>query len=257
MTIPVLVVDRHFWEASALFNPNAFPDRAKPEASLCGDRLAILTHSVEVLKADPGLSRGQLLNQVRNDPAWAGFKPDPEKPAVLIFHNLSFATGLYSALIMLKSLLDLYARLVRRLLVPKADMFGFASGEYKGRKNLAGGKFLRWLEKSTPASFARRDELVATFLRHLDEWLDQAVEYRDHIVHDGFVPGVTEMMAPLDKTPQALTENDLILPKMPDQTEVTVYCDLLVKNTRDLIFETLSFLPDIDFSMLSHGQPKR
>lgn len=254
--ISIVVVDPHFWNASALFNPNAFPERAKAEAALCGDRLAILAHSVDVLKREPGLDRARLLTQVRNNPAWAGFKPDAAKPAQLSFHDLSFMTGLYSALIMLKSLLDLYARLVRTLLVPKADVFGFSSGEYKGRKNLAGGKFLRWLDHSTPTSFSNRDEFVAIFLQHLDEWLDQAVHYRDRIVHDGFLPGVSEVTAPLNKTLDALAEGDVRLPTMPDGTEVTTYCDSLVSRTEDLIFETLSFLPDIDFSKLLHGQRK-
>jgi hypothetical protein len=171
-----------------------------------------------------------------------------------VFHNLSFATALNSALVILKSLLDLYARLIGKLLVPNGEVFGFNSADFRGRKKLAGGRFLNWVERSTPASFSARDEFVGVFLRHLSEWLDRAVEYRDNVVHDGVIPGLTEVTAALDKPIESLTEADLRLPRMPDGTDVTVYCDALVTRTRDLLFETLSFLPDMDFSLLLHGQ---
>src|SRR3972149_3906466 len=111
MTISVVMVDPHFWRAAALFNPGAFPENSRDDALRCGDRLAILAHSVEIVMNEPGLNRSRLLDQIRADPAFKDFKPRADKPAVLIFHNLQFVSGLYSALIALKSLLDLYARL--------------------------------------------------------------------------------------------------------------------------------------------------
>jgi hypothetical protein len=71
------------------------------------------------------------------------------------------------------------------------------------------------------------------------------------------VPGVTEVTASLEKHIGALTESDLVLPKMPDGMEVTGYCDLLVSRTQTLIFDSLSFLPEIDFSLLLHGHRNR
>ena len=250
MTISVMIVDPHFWKAAALFNPNAFPETVRGHAATCGDRLAILTHSVEIVMNEPGLNRSRLLEQIRADPGFKGFKPQQDKPAILVFHNLHFVSGLYSALIALKSLLDLYSRLVAGLLVPKATVFGFSSGQYEGR-NISGGKFLRWIERSAPTTFENREILVSVFLGHINRWVDEAVSYRDAVVHDGFIRGLREVMVPLDKTLTELNAGDLLLPMMPDGTAVTEYCDRLVAQTRTLMAETLPLLPSIDTGQLA------
>lgn len=254
MTTPLIMVDTHFWSASALFNANAFSGHIRDDATTCGDRLAILTHSVDLVLREPGLDRPRLLDDIRRHPSFAGFKPQTDKPTILVFHNLSFVSGMYSALIALKSLLDLYARLIARLLVPKASVFGFNSAAYEGR-SISGGKFLRWLEGSTPSSFGHRDELVSILLSHVDAWLHEAITYRDAVVHDGFIRGMTEVMVPLDKELDQLRESDLTLPMMPDGIAVTEYCEKLVRQTRSLITDTLVLMPGIDFKLLSLSRP--
>ena len=238
MTVPIIMVDHHFWEASALFNPNAFPSRIRPEARTCGDRLAILTHSVEIVLSEPGLNRGRLLEQIRTHPSFVGFTPRADKPAVLVFHNLNFLSGLYSALVALKSLLDLYARLIAHLLVPKASVFGFNKAPYKGRK-ISGGRFLNWVERSAPTSFRNRDVLISLLLSHIDQWIDTAIGYRDAVVHDGFIRGMTEAMVPLDRESRQLSDREVLLPLMPNQMPVSEYCEHLVSFTRALLAETL------------------
>ena len=250
MTISIYMVDPHFGQASRLFNPNAFPVRVKADASLCGDRLAILTHSVEVVLNEPGLDRGRLLDQIKMEPSFAGFQPNPEKPAVLVFHNLSFLSGLYSTLIALKSLVDFYSRLIARLLVPTASVFGFSRGVY-GNRQISGGKLLRWIEASAPKSFGNRDILVSALLAHIDQWVGKAVSYRDSVVHYGSIKGMTEVVAPLDREPHQLRQSDLVLPMMPDGIPVTDYCEYLVNSCRSLLSETLLLMPEIDFQLLS------
>jgi hypothetical protein len=250
MPISVVMVDPHFWEASALFNPNAFPPHAKADASVCGDRLAILTHSVELVLREPGLNPSLMLQQLRENPAFSGFKPPPNKPSVIIFHNLNFLSGVYAALVSTKSLLDVYSRLIAKLLVPSASVFGFNSGRYDGR-NLAGGKFLRWIERSAPKAFGKRDELVCALLRHVDDWIDHAVTYRDAIVHDGFIPGMCEAMIPFSDQVENLRQDDIMLPMMPNGQRVTDYCSALVRQVRSLTTETLTLLPSVDFKLLS------
>ncbi len=177
MPIPIIVVDRHFAAASALFNPNGFPDRVKGQAALCGDRLAILAHSVDVVMREPTLDRSRWLREILENRAFDGFSPMPDKPAVLVLHNLGFVSGLYSALIASKSFLDLYARLIAGLLVPSATVFGFSRGTFRDRK-MAGGKFLKWLDGSAPKSFGNCEQLLTTLSRHIDGWAEEAVAYR-------------------------------------------------------------------------------
>jgi hypothetical protein len=250
MVIPVIMVDDNFKKASALFNANAFPDRAKIDATVCGDRLAILIHSVHIVLNEPGLDRKRLLKTILDNRAFAGFAPQMDKPAILIFHNLNFVSGLYSTLIALKSLLDFYSRLIGHLIVPSTNLFGFNKDNYKSRK-IAGGRFLKWIESSTPSSFTNRDELIAVVLIHIDEWLNTAIRYRDEVVHEGFIEGLQEVMLPLDKKLNEIRDIDLILPLMPDGTAVKDYCEWLLKRTQSLIKETLILMPEINFTLLS------
>ncbi|MEE8584472.1 MAG: hypothetical protein V3T83_06420, partial [Acidobacteriota bacterium] len=148
MTIPINLVDQHFWKASTLFNANAFPPHVKSDARKCGDRFAILTHSVDLVLQEPGLERRRLLEEIRTHPGFVGFDPGLDKTAIVVFHNLYFVSGVYSALMAVKSLLDLYAQLIARLLVPGASV-QFNKGTYKkeDRRRYSGGKFLNWIEE--------------------------------------------------------------------------------------------------------------
>lgn len=250
MAIQIIVVDRHFAAASALFNPNGFPERVKGEAALCGDRLAILAHSVEIVMREPALDRSRLFREIRENRAFDGFSPRPDKPVVLVLHNPGFVSGLYSVLIASKSFLDLYARLIAGLLVPSSTVFGFNRGTFRGRK-IAGGKFLKWLDGSAPKSFGRREQLLATLLRHIDDWAEQAIAFRDAVVHAGTIVGLIEAHVPLSKELIELREADVVLPLMPTGEAVHDYCSRLLRSVRTAASETLSLLPDLDLGLLS------
>lgn len=199
---------------------------------------------------EPALDKSRLLREIRENEAFDGFFPTPEKPCVLVLHNLSFVSGLYSTLIGVKSFLDLYARLAAKLLVPSANVFGFNQGTYKGRK-VAGGRFLQWLDCSTPHSFEGREELLDVLLRHIDLWAGQAVDYRDAVVHRGAIDGITEAFVPLEKALGEVQESDVVLPRMPDGEPVSDYCWRLLCSVREAASETLRLLPDVDIGLLS------
>lgn len=252
MSIPIIVVDRHFAEGMALFNPNAFPGHVKTDALLCGDQLAILAHSVEIVMREPALDRSRLVQEIRENKAFDSYSPRPDTPSVLILHNLNFVGGLNSALIAVKSFLDLYSKLVAKLLVPSASLFGFNKGPYKGRK-LAGGRLLNWIEGSAPQSFERRDELITVLLRHIDLWVGQAVEYRDAAVHHGAIPRIEEAYVALDRPLDQIEESDVVLPRMPDGEPVSAYCETLLRHASEVAAETLRLLPHVDLALLSLG----
>jgi hypothetical protein len=250
VTISIFVVDRHFVEGTTLFNPNAFPGHVKAEALACGDRLAILAHSVGILMREPVLDRSRLVREIRENKAFEGYSPRPDKPSVLILHNLNFVVGLNSALVAMKSFLDLYARLVAKLLVPSANLFGFNKASFKGQR-LAGGRLLNWIEDSAPQSFEHRDELVAVLSRHIDRWVGQAVEYRDAAVHHGAIPGITEAYVPLNKAIDQIDESDVVLPRMPDGEPVSTYGETLLRHVREIAAETLRLMPGVDLALLA------
>ncbi|MDP2858954.1 MAG: hypothetical protein Q8P50_13400 [Bacillota bacterium] len=248
MTISVIFVDRHFWAASSLLNANAFPGSVRSTVTACADQLAVLFHSVENVLRQPGLNRSNLLAQARSDPAaFAGFKPAPD--LVLVLHNLDFLSGLYATLITAKSFLDVYARLVARVLVSTASLSGFGKAIYEGQK-MPGGKLLNWVKRSAPRTFDRSDDLCRVLVGHVNEWAGQAVAYRDAVVHDGYLAGLQEAWAPLIKHPDELLETEISLPTMPDGQGVVDYCRNLETFTRRLLAETLVLLPGVNLALL-------
>jgi hypothetical protein len=248
--IPVFMVDPNFWRASGLFNPNAFSPQVKRDVEICCDQYAILLHSVQIVCDEPGLDATSRLQQLRSNGAFKGFKPLSDKPIIITFHNLDFLGGVYATLISMKSLLDCYSRLISRLLVSSTSVFGFTKGVYRGRK-ISGGKFLNWIEHSAPEGFEKRNELVDVLLRHVDDWIGNAVSYRDAAIHSGFINGMQEVRIPVIDYFDKLQEKDILMPTMPDGVLVKEYCIKLAENARCLIAETLVLLPDVDVKLLS------
>jgi hypothetical protein len=146
-------------------------------------------------------------------------------------------------------MMDLYSRLISRLLVPTATLFGFNKGQFGGRK-LSGGRLLSWIEQSAPKSFENGQRLVSILLQHLDAWLQETIELRDAVTHDGGIPGLVEATVSLDRKPQEIGEGDITLPAMPSGEAVTDYGTRLVDNVRILISETLPLLPDVNVGLL-------
>jgi len=81
--------------------------------------------------------------------------------------------------------------------------------------------------------------------------VNEAVAYRDAVVHSGSIRDLREAMVPLEKELLELKAADVSLPMMPDGTSVTDYCQRLVSNTRALIAETLPLIPGIDLAQLA------
>lgn len=88
-------------------------------------------------------------------------------------------------------------------------------------------------------------------IKHIDEWLDTAITYRDDVVHAGAIEGLREGMLPLDKEIQQVRESDIILPTMPNGTAVIEYCEQLAIYAHSFIRETLLLMPDVDLNLLS------
>ena len=125
LAIPIAIVGQHVADSLALPNPYASPPEARQQVAGCADQLAIMCHSVEIVVCEPGLNPAGLLREIKSSGASTGLVPRTDKSAIALFHNLAFLSGLGAALVTLKSLLDLYARVIGSLLVPSATVFGF------------------------------------------------------------------------------------------------------------------------------------
>jgi len=59
------------------------------------------------------------------------------------------------------------------------------------------------------------------------------------------------MCIPLIRRLSEVTEDDIILPQMPNGVDVVTYCKETRNNLSQFIRETLVLLPDIDFDLVS------
>ena len=102
--IPILFVGPENWQASHVFNSNAFPVHAKNFVPPCMDCLSMLTFSVNQVELDINRDRNQFPDMIRGNRAFDGFTPDPNKPCVAVYHNAKFlvACGFTSCLVLRK-----------------------------------------------------------------------------------------------------------------------------------------------------------
>lgn len=248
--IPIFLIGPENWEASHVFNPNAFPVPVRNLVFSCMDCLSMFIFSVNQVEPNIERDRKQFLSKLRKNKAFYGFTPDPDKPCVVVYHNAKFLVALHLVLYSVKSFLDVYAQLVSKLIVSNSTIFGFNKGTVDG-KQIEGGRLITWLTKSTPDTYTNASTLAHVIREHVFSWVKEAVNRRDKLIHHGEIPNLCPMMVPLYCEPHRVKANHVILPQMPNGVDVVTYCRETRNNLFQFIRETLVLLPDIDFSLVS------
>lgn len=212
--IPVLVVGKLSWKASGIFNPNAFPSVLRSTAMNCGDQLALIENSLGTTKALIEKQKIEFLEILKKDPSFKGFTPDPQKPAIAFYHNLSFLSHFLSFFLYFKAFLDQYARIVSRLIDSRSSIFGFNKQNIDGRK-ISGGRLINWLRNSTPSNFANCCILADIFIRHVSEWVEEIVQIRDFLIHNPNFLAEFNISIPLNSSIGMLSSDNLSPPTIP------------------------------------------
>ena len=88
--IPIFLIGPENWEASHVFNPNAFPVHVRNLVLSCMDCLSMFIFSVNQVEPNIERDRKQFLSKLRKNKAFYGFTPDPDKPCVVVYHNAKF-----------------------------------------------------------------------------------------------------------------------------------------------------------------------
>ncbi len=114
--IPIWIVGQENFQASHVFNSNAFPGHAKGLIVQCMESLSIFSFSVNQVGPNLERDKGEFLRELRRNKAFDGYIPDPNNPIVFVYKNTRFLVALYLVLSSMKSFLDVYARLVSKLI---------------------------------------------------------------------------------------------------------------------------------------------
>ncbi len=240
--IPILFVGPENWQASHVFNPNAFPGHAKVFVSPCMDCLSMLIYSVNQVEPNIKRDRNQFPDKVRTNKAFDGFTPDPNKPCVAVYHNAKFLIALHLVLYSARSFLDVYSKLIAELVFPNSGFKGFS---FRSKNSVV------WALKNRHHSYTNAAKLISIVRKHSSSWMRDLIEWRNNLIHDGQLPKPCIMCIPLTRRLSEVTEDDIILPQMPNGVDVVTYCSETRNNLSQFIRETLVLLPDIDFDLVS------
>jgi len=177
--IPVYVVGPESWKSLGILNPNAFSADLRSSAMVCADKFALVSHSIRIIQKAIDRDLEAFTKQLNHSAAFKGFTPNPQKPPIAIYHNMSFQAGVQSFFITTKSMLDIYSRIISKAIVPKSNLFSFGKARFRG-KRIPGGTLLNFLERNTTRSYADNGKLIGILLSHIDDWIGDVVELRDH-----------------------------------------------------------------------------
>ena len=248
--IPVCLLGPESWEASHVFNSNAFPEHVADLVILCMDSLSIFTFSIRQVEPYIERDRRGFMGALGTNKAFDGFTPDPKKPVVIVYHNALFLVALHLVLYSMKSFLDVYAQLVSRLIVPNATVFGFNAANVDGRR-IKGGRLINWLTESAPNTYTNASALASAIKDNVSSWIEEAINWRDKLIHHGEIPNLHPMRVFPQCELHNVKTNAILLPQMPNGINVITYCEETRKNLYQFIRETFILLPDIDFNLVN------
>lgn len=171
-------------ELFKILNANAFPDALEQDVHACADKLGLMFYSFRLIEEEINKDLNRFIRELHFSYAWNVFVFDPEKhkDIMLTYHSMKFQAGLQSFFISMKSMLDMYAQIISKLIKPDSSLFGFNKGGFKG-KRLVGGTLLNWIERTAPTPYLNREQIITLLVNHIKRWIAKAVGYRDQIVH--------------------------------------------------------------------------
>jgi len=237
--IPIYIVGPENWEASHIFNSNAFPDHVKSFVFPCMDCLSLLIFSVDQVEPNIKRDRNQFPDKLKTNKAFHGFTPDPNKPSVVVYRNARFLVALYLVLYSARSFLDVYSKLIGELIFPNSNLKGF-----KGENSVI------WALKNRRHSYTNAAKLIAAVRKHSSSWMRDLIKWRNNLIHDGQLPKPCVMCIPLTRRLSEVTEDDIILPQMPNGVDVVTYCRETKNNLSQFIRETFILLPNVNFNLV-------
>jgi hypothetical protein len=158
--------------------------------------------------------------------------------------GLGYLACLHSILYEMKAFLDLFVRLICRLVSASGGPVGFNKGKVAGRE-IAGGRLINWLIAQPASVLAKRDSLVALFTDASEGWITSAVNTRDTLGHYRDLPGFRHMRLSLSQGHATFSQSDILSPQMPDGEDLVAYARKLRARLCTLISHVLPLIPNV------------
>lgn len=239
------------WAAYGVFNANADSDDLKTIADSCALRLALLMIQADALQRELQRELHQFTSMLYIDEYdFSGNLIAKPNPGILLFSDgIGYTGALYSFLNTLKSFLDIYAKLMGKL-ISRQLCWTFKRAKV-GSEIIAGGTLINWLLKSAPSTYQNARKLAAITTRCSEEWITNLVDYRDTISHYSDIKGFQHMQVTLIPSKPCFIPSTISLPKMPDGRELNVYVSDILTLLKIFISESIVILPNVDTSNIN------
>ena len=240
----IVFVGNHRWNTFAIFNANAYPDEVKNIVGACGSRLALLSLHTASLSLAIKRDRTEFLNSLdrQREDMEKALSSHPELTCIAMYDGLAYVAEMHSCLNALKSFLDLYAKLVGKLIHPQNE-WAFRKANVAGAK-IAGGRFIHSLQNCTQDSFGSK--LATLTFNESRNWMTTAVSYRDQLSHRSDLDHMTHMQLPLYCEPPHFHEREIADPKMPNGEPVQEYYEGLFERLKEYIRQSIVLAPNVD-----------
>ncbi len=209
--------------AAAILNANAFPPALEQEATTTARRIAIFLHHVNALPLELDRSRQDLYAHLRrNWESYVTVKARSGVEYIAFADGLGYLACLHSILYELKACLDLFTRLLCRLVSTEPAPPGFNKGRIEGHE-LAGGRLINWLSGRPSEVLPNRDALVGRIHAASQQWITAAIGVRDALGHYRDLPGFRHMRVSISNGPATISPDDILPPEMPNGSDLVTY----------------------------------
>lgn len=247
----IILVGPHRRRAQHVFNSNAYSPALRSVVDSCASRYALLLlHAStlrDALQRDIADFRKAIEGQ-RSDLERA-LKSGPGLDFVAVYDGLAHMAEMHSALNSLKSFLDLYAKLIGKL-VNSSNNWNFGKAVIGGPK-VSGGRLVNALRSSSVETLACLADMT---LDHSRTWITEAVGYRDQLSHRSDLDNMQPMQLPLHNSVPHINFDELTRPVMPNGQDVGQYVDGLLRNLAAYVGASIEMLPNVDSTLIAPGK---
>lgn len=240
--------------ATALLNPNAFPNYMEKEANVVARRFAIVLHNIDSLSINIDKATENFYTDLKRN--WQMYiqacnrKPDIESIAEHL--GLEYLSSMHSFLYELKAFLDVYAKLICMLISNTEETktkLTFSKANIEGTP-LSGGKLVRWINNCSLKTVPKQRKLTKQIISSSKEWITPAVKLRDDIAHYRELPGLQHMCVSVTNGPTKISMSDISQPKMKNGQALDEYARSLSINLGQFVTRTLLLLPHVQTQLL-------
>jgi hypothetical protein len=249
-SISIIVCGPSMVCATALMNANSVAPEFETEVNVAARRLAIFLHQVKVLPVEVDVVQRDFYAHLdRNwEPYVSAVKQKTDFEYIAYADGLGYLARFHAILYELKSFLDIFARLICRLVSSKPGPNGFNKGKV-GDVDVSGGKLINWLAGHTIESLPNRDALVHLLTSASHEWITEAIRLRDTLSHYRDIPGFRHMRISVSNGPKNLKRGYILPPEMPGGEDLSSFTSHLRDRLCVLLSEVLPMAPGVKSEM--------